>query len=158
MVVTDSLSAHRCFKTLDPEARRVLDRRCTWFKAAAGAWIVVRKAEDGDVYFVMAGRLRPALHGMRRDLMSSEIKAASFFGELGALKGLPGRHGVFALGAAAMARLAARNRAMNRRVAAAAHIYEGCLPLVGPMGSPPRCGRFHAGADVRHIGPQQRRA
>ena len=144
MMVTDSLSAHPRFKTLDPEACRILDRRCTWFNAAAGAWIVDRKADDGDVYFVMAGRLRPALHGMRRDLMSSEIKAGSFFGELGALKGMPRRHGVFALGAAVMARLAARNRAMSRRV--------------GPMRSRPPYRRFHAGVDVRHIDPKQRRA
>jgi hypothetical protein len=42
MVVTDSLSAHPCFKTLDPESCRILDRRCTWLKAAAGARIVDR--------------------------------------------------------------------------------------------------------------------
>jgi hypothetical protein len=157
MMVTDSLSAHPCFKTLDPEACRILDRRCTWFKAAAGAWIVDRKADDGNVYFVTAGRHRPALHRMRRDLMSSEIEAGSFFGVLGALGGLPHRHGVFAVGDPTVAAMPG-NRTTPRRVAGAAHIYQGGLRFVGPMRSRPSHGRFHAGVDVRHIGPKQRRA
>jgi CRP-like cAMP-binding protein len=109
--------------------------------------------------------------------MSSDIEA----GELGALKGLPRRHGVFAvsdstvaampsvvfvetvfthrpLGEAVVARLAARNRAMTRRVAEAAHIYEGRLPFVGPTRSRPPYGRFQARVDVRRIGGKQRRA
>jgi CRP/FNR family transcriptional regulator, cyclic AMP receptor protein len=181
MMVIDSLSAHPCFKTLDPESCRILDRHCTWLKAAAGAWVVNRTANDGNVYFVTAGRLRPAPHGTRRDLMSSDIEAGSFFGELGALEGLPRWHGVFAvndstvaampsvvfvetvfthrpLGEAVVARLVARNRAMTRRVAEAAHIYESRLPFVGPMRSRPPYGRFHVGVDVRHIGGKHRRA
>ena len=88
MMVTGSLSAHPCFKTLNPESGGILDRGCTWLKAAAGAWIVGRTANDGKVYFVMTRRFRPTLRGMRRDLVSSEVDAGSFFGELGALKGL----------------------------------------------------------------------
>ena len=57
MMVINLLSAHPCFKTLDPESCGVLDRHCTWLKAAAGAWVVGQTANDRDVYFVMAGRL-----------------------------------------------------------------------------------------------------
>jgi CRP-like cAMP-binding protein len=180
MMVTGSLSAHPCFKTLDPESCRILDRCCTLLKAAAGAWIVDRTANDGNFYFVMAGRLRPALHGMPQDLKSSEIERASFFGELGAVEGLPRRHGVSAvsastvtatpagvlvtmvlirrpLGQAVLARPVTRNRATTRRVGEAVHIYEGRRPFVCPMRSRPPYGRFHAGVGVRHIGPKQRR-
>ena len=89
MTVIDLLSAHPCFKAFDPDSCRVLDRHCTWLKAA-GAWIVGRTANDRNVHFVMAGR-RPALHGVRRELISSDIEAGSFFGELSAV-GVDIRH------------------------------------------------------------------
>jgi len=134
----NSLAAHPCFKTLDPESCRVLDRRCGWLKTPAGAW-VGQGADDRDVYFVMTGRLRAALHGARQDLVSADIEAGSFFGELSALGDAPRAPSVFAvsestlakmpsavfvetmfthrpLGEAVVATLVARNRAMTRRV------------------------------------------
>ena len=88
-MVINSLSAHPCFKTLDPESCRVLDRQCIWLKTAAGAWVVGQAANDRDVYFVLTGRLRAALHGARQDLVLTDIEAGSFFGELSALEGVP---------------------------------------------------------------------
>jgi CRP/FNR family transcriptional regulator, cyclic AMP receptor protein len=138
-MVVSSLSAHPCFKTLDPEACRVLDRHCIWLKTAAGAWVLGQTANDRDVYFVMTGRLRAVSHGVRQDLIFSDMEAGSFFGELAALDGGPRSLSVFAvndstvakmpcpvfvetmfthrpLGEAVVATLVARNRAMTRRV------------------------------------------
>ena len=138
MVVT-SLSGHPCFKTLDPESCRVLDRHCTWLKTAVGQWLIGQTANDRDVYFVMTGRLRAVSHGVRQDLIFSDMEAGSFFGELAALDGGPRSLSVFAvndsmvakmpsavfvetmythrpLGEAVVATLVSRNRAMTRRV------------------------------------------
>jgi len=86
-VVINSLSAHPCFNTLDPESCRILDRRCVWLKAAAGAWVVIETANDRDVYFVLTGRVRAALRGARLRPFSRDIEAGSFFGETTALEG-----------------------------------------------------------------------
>ena len=138
-MVVSSLSAHPCFKTLDPESCRILDRHCIWLKTAAGQWVVGQTANDRDVYFVMTGRLRAVLHGVRQDLIFTDMEAGSFFGELAALDGAPRSLSVFAvndslvakmpcavfvetmfthrpLGEAVVATLVARNRAMTRRV------------------------------------------
>ena len=146
-MVINSLSAHPCFKTLDPESCRDLDRQCTWLKTPAGAWVAGQAENDRDVYFVLTGRLRVALHGARQDLVSSDIEAGSFFGELSALEGVPSSLSAFAvddstlarmpssvfvatmfnhrpLGEAVVATLVVRNRTMTRKVAEAAHIYE----------------------------------
>ena len=154
-MVINSLSVHPCFKTLDPESCQDLDRQCTWLKTPAGAWVVGQADNDRDVYFVLTGRLRMALHGAGRDLVSSDIEAGSFFGELGALEGVPCSLSAFALddstlakmpstvfvatmfnhrplGEAVVAALVVRNRAMTRKVAEAAHIYGDRLGLRRP--------------------------
>ena len=138
-MVVNSLSTHPCFRTLDPEACRVLDRHCTWLKTAVGQWLIGQTANDRDVFFVVSGRLRAVLHGVRQDLIFSDMEAGSFFGELAALDGAPRSLSVFAvndslvakmpsavfvetmythrpLGEAVVATLVARNRAMTRRV------------------------------------------
>jgi CRP/FNR family cyclic AMP-dependent transcriptional regulator len=145
-MITNSLSAHPCFKTLDPESCGVLDRDCVWLNAAAGAWVVDTTADDRDVYFLITGRLRAALHGSRQELVFTDIEAGSFFGELSALEGAPRSPSVFAvevstvarmpsavfveamfthrpLGEAVVATLVARNRTMTRKVGEAANIY-----------------------------------
>jgi CRP/FNR family transcriptional regulator, cyclic AMP receptor protein len=138
-MVISSLSAHPCFKTLDSESCRVLDRHCIWLKTAPGQWVLGQTANDRDVYFVMTGRLRAVSHGVRQDLIFSDMEAGSFFGELAALDGGPRSLSVFAvndstiakmpsaifvetmfthrpLGEAVVATLVSRNRAMTRRV------------------------------------------
>ena len=138
-MLPNSLAAHPCFKTLDPESCRILDRHCAWVKTAAGAWVVGQTANDRDVYFVMSGRLRAVLHGVRQDLIFNDMEAGSFFGELAALDGGARSLSVFAvndsmvakmpcavfvetvfthrpLGEAVVATLVARNRSMTRRV------------------------------------------
>ena len=144
-MVINSLSAHPCFKTLDPESCRDLDRQCTWLKTPAGAWVAGQADNDRDVYFVLTGRLRVALHGARQDLVFTDIEAGSFFGELARSRRRPGSLSVFAvddstlakmpgaifvatmfnhrpLGEAVVATLVVRNRAMTRKVAEAAQI------------------------------------
>jgi CRP/FNR family transcriptional regulator, cyclic AMP receptor protein len=181
MMAIDSLSAHPCFKTLDPESCRVLDRRCTWLKTPAGARVVGHPANDPDVYFVITGRLRAAPQGVRQDLLFNDMEAGSFFGELSVLEGAHQPLGVFAvydstvakmpsavfvetmfthrpLGEAVVATLVARSRAMTRRVGEAAHIYGNHLPCVVPTPLRAQEGRFDGAADVRHNGGNHRRA
>jgi CRP/FNR family transcriptional regulator, cyclic AMP receptor protein len=180
-MVIESLSVHPCFKTLDPESCRVLDRQCTWLKTPAGAWVIGQADDDRDVYFVIMGRLRVALQGARQDLAFTELEAGSFFGEWGALEGGHGSLSAFAaddstlakmpsavfvqtmfnhrpLGEAVVATLVVRNRAMTRKVAEAAHIYGNHLPSVGPTPGRPGQSRLDVRADVRHIGANHRRA
>jgi CRP-like cAMP-binding protein len=175
---TNSLSSHPCFKTLDPESCGVLDRDCVWLKATAGAWIVDQMADDRDVYFLMTGRLRAALHGSRQELVFTDIEAGSFFGELSALEGAPRSPSVFALedstvarmpsavfveamfthrplGEAVVATLVARNRTMTRQVGEAANIYTG--RHVAAQSRLQECP-FDLRADVQRPGANHRRA
>jgi CRP/FNR family transcriptional regulator, cyclic AMP receptor protein len=180
-MVISTLLAHPCFKTLDPEACWDLDRRCTWLKTPAGAWVAGQAENDREVYFVLTGSLRVTLHVGRGVLVTSNIEAGSFFGELSALEGVPNSFGAFAvddstlvgmpssvfvatmfnhrpLGEAVVARLVARNRTMTRQVAEAAHIHEDGLASVRPTpGRPGQC-RFDVRADVSHIDANSRRA
>jgi len=188
MTILNTLAAHPCFKTLDPESCRILDRRCVWLKTAAGSrvvgagsWEVGQTASDRDVYFVLTGRLRAALRGSWQDLVFTDVEAGSFFGELSALEGAPHAHSVFAvndstlarmpgavfvetvfthrpLGEAVVATLVARNRAMTRRVREAAHFCASGPPSVGSTRSRLRESRFDAVADVCSIGEDYPRA
>jgi CRP/FNR family transcriptional regulator, cyclic AMP receptor protein len=105
MTVPNSLSAHPCFKTLDPESCRILDRRCAWVKTAAGSWVVGQSANDRDVYFIMTGRLRGVLHGVRQDLTFRDMEAGSIFGEMSAFDGAPRSVSVFAVNDSLVARM-----------------------------------------------------
>ena len=106
-MVPTSLSAHPCFKTLDPESCRVLDRHCAWLKVPANAWILDQTAHDRDVYFVMTGRLRAVQHGVRQDLIFTDMEAGSFFGELSAFDGAPRSLSVFAVNDSLVAKMPA---------------------------------------------------
>jgi CRP/FNR family transcriptional regulator, cyclic AMP receptor protein len=180
-MVINSLSAHPCFRMLDSESCRVLDRQCTWLKTPAGAWVEGEADNDRDVHFVLTGRLRAALQGARQDLVFTDIEAGSFFGELGTLDGALGSPSIFAvddstlakmpsaifvqtmfnhrpLGEAVVAKLVVRNRAMTRKVAEAAQTYGNRLPSVGPTPRQPAQSRFDAIDDVRDLGANPRRA
>jgi CRP-like cAMP-binding protein len=104
-MVPNSLAAHPCFKTLDPESCRILDRHCAWVKTPAGAWVVGQSANDRDVYFIMTGRLRGVLHGARQDLTFREMEAGSIFGEMSAFDGAPRSVSVFAVNDSLVARM-----------------------------------------------------
>ncbi len=108
MVVQNTLAAHRCFKTLDPESCRVLDRQCAWLKTPAGSWILDQTANDRDVYFIMTGRLRAVLHNARQDVIFTDMEAGSFFGEMSAIDGLPRSLSVFAVNDSLMAKMPAK--------------------------------------------------
>jgi CRP-like cAMP-binding protein len=180
-MVINTLLAHPCFKTLDPEACRVLDRQCIWLRVPAGAWVVGQAENDREVYFVLAGRLRVTANGARQDLVTSDIEAGSFFGELSALEGVPNSLSAFAvedstlarmpssvfvatmfnhrpLGEAVVATLVVRNRAMTRKVAEAAHIHGDGLAPEGPTPGRPGHIRFDIRADVCRISANPRRA
>jgi CRP/FNR family transcriptional regulator, cyclic AMP receptor protein len=180
-MVMNSLSMHPCFKMLDAESCRVLDRQCTWLKTPAGTWVEGQADNDRDVHFVLAGRLRATVHGMRQDLVFTDIEAGSFFGELGALEGVLGSPSVLAvddstlakmpsaifvqtmfshrpLGEAVVAKLVVRNRAMTRKVAEAAQTYANRLRSISTTPRRPAQTRFDAIDDPRAIGANPRRA
>ncbi len=104
-MLPNSLSVHPCFKTLDPKSCRVLDRHCAWVKTPAGSWVVGQSANDRDVYFIMTGRLRGVLHGVRQDLTFNNMEAGSFFGEMSAFDGAPRAVSVFAVNDSLVARM-----------------------------------------------------
>ena len=104
-MVPNSLAAHPCFRTLDPESCRILDRHCVWVKTPAGSWVVGQSANDRDVYFIMTGRLRGVLHGVRQDLTFNNMEAGSFFGEMSAFDGAPRAVSVFAVNDSLVARM-----------------------------------------------------
>jgi CRP/FNR family cyclic AMP-dependent transcriptional regulator len=181
MMVGNSLSAHSCFKTLDPQSCLDLDRQCTWLNTPAGAWVAGQADADRGVYFVLTGRLRVALHGAWYDRVFSEIAAGFFFGELAALEGVSGSLSALAiddstlakmpstvfvatlfnhrpLGEAVIAALVVRNRIMTRRVAEAAKICSDPLPSGDRTTWRPVQSGFDAGADGRHISVNPRRA
>ena len=179
-MVINTLLAHPCFETLDPEFCKVLDEQCTWLDTPAGAWVAGQVGNEREVYFVLTGRLRVAPHGARQDPVTSYIEAGSFFGEVSALEGVPNSLATLALedstlakmpsavfiatmfnhrplGEAVIATLVARNRAMTRQVAEAAHVH-GNLTAEGA--GPERHGQicFDAPADVRSVSASPRRA
>ena len=97
MLVPNTLAAHPCFKTLDPEACRLLDRQCVWLKTQAGTWLVDQSANDRDVYFIMTGRLRAVYNTARQDVIFNDMDAGSFFGEMSAFDGAPRAASVLAV-------------------------------------------------------------
>ena len=180
-MVINSLSVHPCFKTLDPESCRDLDRQCTWLKTPAGAWVVGQADDDRDVYFVLTGRLKITLHGAWRESVYPDIEAGSFFGELSALEGVPGPLSAFALddstlakmpstvfvatmfnhrplGEAVVATLVVRNRAMTRKLAETANIYGDCFASAEATPGRSAQSRFDVGAETGPMSANQRRA
>ena len=97
MSVPSTLAAHPCFRTLDPDACRVLDRQCIWLQDVAGAWLVDQSAHDRDVYFIMCGQLRAVYNMARQDLIFNDMTAGSIFGEMAAIDGAPRAASVFAV-------------------------------------------------------------
>src|SRR3974390_2322165 len=97
MLVPSTLAAHPCFKTLDPETCHILVRQCVWLRIPSGVWIVDQSAHDRDVYFIMSGQLRAVLNMARQDLIFSDMKAGSFFGEMAAFDGAPRALSIFAV-------------------------------------------------------------
>jgi CRP/FNR family transcriptional regulator, cyclic AMP receptor protein len=180
-MVIDTLLEHPCFKTLDPESCRDLDRQRTWLTMPAGAWAVAPGEDDVEVCFVLAGRLRLSLHGSRQDAVPADIGAGSFFGELTALEGVPNSlsaltahnstlakmpNPVFVatlfnyrpLGETVVAALVVRNRAKTRRVGETADTYGDGIASLGPRLGRSGRSRLDVRADVLHPSANQKRA
>jgi CRP/FNR family transcriptional regulator, cyclic AMP receptor protein len=107
MSVPTTLTAHSCFKTLDPEACRILDRHCVWLKISAGAWIVDQSANDTDVFFIMAGHLRAVYNMARQDVIFNDMLAGSIFGEMSAFDSAPRAASIFAVTDSVVAKMPA---------------------------------------------------
>ena len=104
-MVPNTLAAHPCFKTLDPESSPILDRQCVWLKTPPNTWIVGETEHERDVYFIMSGRLRAVQHGARQDLIFTDMEAGTFFGELSAFDGAPRALSVFAVNDSMVAKM-----------------------------------------------------
>jgi CRP/FNR family transcriptional regulator, cyclic AMP receptor protein len=107
MSVPTTLAAHSCFKTLDPEACRILDRQCVWLKISTGQWILDQSANDTDVFFIMAGHLRAVYNMARQDVIFNDMLAGSIFGEMSAFDGAPRAASVFAVTDSVVAKMPA---------------------------------------------------
>jgi CRP/FNR family cyclic AMP-dependent transcriptional regulator len=108
MSVPSTLAAHPCFRTFDADACKVLDRQCTWLKMAAGSWVLDQSATDRDVYFIMTGQLRAVFNTARQDLIFSDMRAGSIFGEMAAIDGAPRAASVFAVVDSVVAKMPAQ--------------------------------------------------
>jgi len=92
------------FRTLDTEALRRLDTRCTWTHAAPKAWIVEHDDPGTDVYFLTHGLVRALIAtASERDVIFTDIAAGEFFGELAAIDGKPRSASIRALTQATVA-------------------------------------------------------
>ena len=108
MLASNTLAAHTCFRTLDPDACRLLDRQCLWVKAQAGTWLIDQSANDTDVFFIITGRLRAVYNTARQDVIFNDMDAGSIFGEMSAFDGAPRAASVLAVTDSLVAKMPAR--------------------------------------------------
>jgi CRP/FNR family transcriptional regulator, cyclic AMP receptor protein len=93
------------FQSLDARAIGLLDRQCSWRRAAAGEWILDYQAPSNDVFFVVSGAVRVMIHSAGREVLLRQIEAREFFGELAAIDGQPRSSGIIAETHATIARM-----------------------------------------------------
>jgi CRP/FNR family cyclic AMP-dependent transcriptional regulator len=90
--------------SLDADAIRRLDARCTWKTAAPKEWVVDHDDHGTDVYFLVRGSVRAMITaGPDREVVLLDIQAGGYFGELAAIDGKARSAGIMALTTATVA-------------------------------------------------------
>ena len=108
MRASETLSQIPLFRSLDPEAIRRLDARCSWRHAVAKEWIIEYQDEGTDVFFVAVGFVRVVItNPSGRTVILADIGAGDFFGELAALDGKPRSASILAVTDVTVARMPA---------------------------------------------------
>jgi CRP/FNR family cyclic AMP-dependent transcriptional regulator len=101
-----SLDGIRLLAPLPPAERVRLAMRCTWRRFQSGELVLSREAEDRDVLFLVAGRLRVVNYASSgREVAYAVIEPGAVVGELAALDGSPRTASVEALEACQVAAL-----------------------------------------------------
>lgn len=78
----------RLLEGLSAEALVTVASRCRWRRYAAGQRILSREADDHEVYFVIAGRVRiTAFSASGRQVTYGDMQAGDSFGDFAALDG-----------------------------------------------------------------------
>jgi CRP/FNR family cyclic AMP-dependent transcriptional regulator len=89
-MVQDNLDGVRLLAPLTDAERSALAARCAWRRYRAGEMVLTREADDRDVLFLVAGRLRVVNYAASgREIAYAIIEAGSHVGELAALDGGP---------------------------------------------------------------------
>jgi len=97
------------FAALDDSARRGVEARCRWFKAAAQETIVDFQSPSHEVYFVIAGAVRVVNQSRGgQEISFQDMGPGAFFGEIAAIDGAPRSASVIALGDSLLAGLDSR--------------------------------------------------
>jgi CRP/FNR family transcriptional regulator, cyclic AMP receptor protein len=90
VMVQGNLDGIRLLAPLAPTERAALAARCAWRRFRAGELVLSREADDRDVLFLAAGRLRVVNYAASgREIAYGLIEPGAHVGELAALDGEP---------------------------------------------------------------------
>ena len=104
---TETLARIPLFRSLDEDAVRRLDARCTWRRAAAKEWVLDYESGGTDLFFVLQGHVRVSIAAAGREVILRDIRDGEFFGELAAIDGRPRSAGIVAITDTLVARMPA---------------------------------------------------
>lgn len=83
-----SLAAISLFETVDAEAVRELESKCTWYFCPKGGHVFEREDVSGDVFFVVEGSIRAADNvESEQEVAFIDMPAGNIVGELSAIDG-----------------------------------------------------------------------
>ncbi len=94
------------FRSLDEDAVRRLDARCTWRRVAAKEWVLDYESGGTDLFFVLQGHVRVSI-AAGREVILRDIRDGEFFGELAAVDQKPRSAGILAITDTLVARMPA---------------------------------------------------
>ena len=104
---TETLARIPLFRSLDGDAVRRLDTRCTWRRAAAKEWVLDYESGGTDLFFVLQGHVRVSIAAAGREVILRDIRDGEFFGELAAIDQRPRSAGIVAITDTLVARMTA---------------------------------------------------
>lgn len=102
----ETLARVPLFRSLDEDAVRRLDARCTWRRAAAKEWVLDYESDGTDLFFVLQGHVRVSI-AAGREVILRDIRDGEFFGELAAIDQKPRSAGILAITDTLVARMPA---------------------------------------------------
>ena len=103
----ETLARIPLFRSLDGDAVRRLDARCTWRRAAAKGWVLDYGSGGTDLFFVLQGHVRVSIAAAGREVILRDIRDGEFFGELAAIDQQPRSAGILAITDTLVARMTA---------------------------------------------------
>ncbi|MGZ3410656.1 MAG: Crp/Fnr family transcriptional regulator [Xanthobacteraceae bacterium] len=96
-------------RSLDANAIKGLNARCTWKTATPKQWLIEHQDEGNDVFFLVRGRVRVLIvTSPDREVILADIQTGDYFGELAAIDGKTRSAGIVALTSATVAAMPAK--------------------------------------------------